>query len=558
MIPNFFYFFYFFLIILSSIGFGFLIQNQSNIKTNEFYNIGSFGISGLFILNIVSYSLSLIDRINPIVNICIILIGIFIFFFYVKNDTIKKKNIYLLFIFLIYLGILIGKPHDDFHYYHFPYIHYLLNSDFIYGVGHLNHGFRTPSSIFYLNSVFYNQFTGYGTFHFGAALYFLFANIYLFEKIQFLLKNKKQNLAIFAICIFVFINIFFYRIGEHGTDRSAQILSLIFIFEIFIFLNIKNNIENRIKILIILLGIIISLKAFYILFVIFSFVVIHHLYTDQKRKVKEIYKLVFLNLVFCLFLIKFINIITINMINTGCLIYPVYLSCFDNLSWSLGSLEAIKMNNWYELWSKGGATPNMRVSNPDHYLTNFNWVINWFNIYFFTKVSDFLLGIIFLSLVIFITLRLKLNFSNYRFKILLLFVFILLFEWFYNHPALRYGGYSLISSIFFILLSSLCFKKNKSIKKFSKNISYLIIFSLCIFFIRNVDRIVKEKNLYNYMPFKNPYYDFGIHDYRILKKINLLKEEIQCSDIKKECNDKEFEINFLNNNKFFISKKNND
>ena len=60
------------------------------------------------------------------------------------------------------------------------------------------------------------------------------------------------------------------------------------------------------------------------------------------------------------------------------------------------------------------------------------------------------------------------------------------------------------------------------------------------------------------MPFKNPYYDFGVHDYRILKKINLLKEEIQCLDIKKECNDKEFQINLLNNNKFFISKKNND
>ena len=81
MLSNFFYFFYFILIILSSIGFGFLIQNQSNIKTNEFYNIGSFGISGLFILNIVSYSLSLIDRINPIIYICIILIGILIFFF---------------------------------------------------------------------------------------------------------------------------------------------------------------------------------------------------------------------------------------------------------------------------------------------------------------------------------------------------------------------------------------------------------------------------------------------------------------------------------------------
>ena len=59
------------------------------------------------------------------------------------------------------------------------------------------------------------------------------------------------------------------------------------------------------------------------------------------------------------------------------------------------------MNDWYELWSKAGANPNFRVQNPEQYILGFNWIGNWIDKYFFNKVSDFLLGIIFLSLVIF-------------------------------------------------------------------------------------------------------------------------------------------------------------
>ena len=52
------------------------------------------------------------------------------------------------------------------------------------------------------------------------------------------------------------------------------------------------------------------------------------------------------------------------------------------------------MNNWYEQWSKAGAGPNFRVDNPKEYILYFNWVSNWFDKYFFNKVSDFLLGVI--------------------------------------------------------------------------------------------------------------------------------------------------------------------
>ena len=56
---------------------------------------------------------------------------------------------------------------------------------------------------------------------------------------------------------------------------------------------------------------------------------------------------------------------------------------------------------WYELWSKGGAAPNFRVDNPEIYVTNLNWLKNWIDIYFFNKVSDFILGLFVLSLIIF-------------------------------------------------------------------------------------------------------------------------------------------------------------
>ena len=54
------------------------------------------------------------------------------------------------------------------------------------------------------------------------------------------------------------------------------------------------------------------------------------------------------------------------------------------------------MNDWYQQWSKAGAGPNYRVDDPENYIKGFNWGSNWFDKYFFNKVSDFLAGILFL------------------------------------------------------------------------------------------------------------------------------------------------------------------
>ena len=65
--------------------------------------------------------------------------------------------------------------------------------------------------------------------------------IYLLKKISryftnFKLKNinsyKINHINYLSLFSLIFINIFFYRIAEHGTDRSAQILVLIFVITI--------------------------------------------------------------------------------------------------------------------------------------------------------------------------------------------------------------------------------------------------------------------------------------------------------------------------------------
>tara|TARA_B100000787_G_scaffold169729_2_gene161990 strand:+ start:7348 stop:9015 length:1668 start_codon:yes stop_codon:yes gene_type:complete len=549
-------FIYLLIVSLSSIGFGVMLLKKTNTTSEEFYNYGIFGIVGLFFLNLSSYTFSLISQINSSINLLIILLGVFFFILNFKKINIKFFYLYGLIFVLLFFAILIGKPHDDFHYYHFPYIYYLINSDFIFGIGHVNHGFRTPSSIFYLNAILFNKFTGYGTFHFGAALYLLFANLYIIEKIKFYL-GKNKNFIIFLISIFIFSNIFFYRIGEHGTDRSAQILSLIFIFEIFILFNLKKNINERIKIMLILLGLIISLKAFYILFFIFPIIIIGHLFFSLKKNFHEIIKLTFLNFFFILFMINFLLILCINFINTGCFIYPVGISCINDLPWSIGTAEADKMKNWYELWSKGGATPNMRVSNPSEYLQQFNWVGNWFRIYFLNKVSDFILGLTLTFLIIFFTFKLNFKLSRYKFSALLICLVILILEWFYNHPALRYGGYSLFAAMFFVYLSSLSFNKHSNLKKFKTGINYMVILALVVFLGRNINRVNKEVTQYNYNPLIEFNYSIINDDFRISKQINHLKESLYCKKINNEkyfCKKYELQINNLTLNKLFISR----
>ena len=77
-------------------------------------------------------------------------------------------------------------------------------------------------------------------FYVGAVLILGFGNIILLNNIFEHLKQKNFNyLFYFSLLSLAFINIFFYRLQEHGTDRSSQIF-----FYFFLSL-LKKNVKKR-------------------------------------------------------------------------------------------------------------------------------------------------------------------------------------------------------------------------------------------------------------------------------------------------------------------------
>ena len=90
----------------------------------------------------------------------------------------------------------------------------------------------------------------------------------------------------------------------------------------------------------------------------------------------------------------------VNFLNSGCLVYPLTASCFENFSWSTPLEEVNRMRYHYENWSKSGAGPNFMVNDLYENIAYLNWLPGWIDRYFF-KVSDFLLGLIVMSLIFF-------------------------------------------------------------------------------------------------------------------------------------------------------------
>ena len=113
----------------------------------------------------------------------------------------------------------------------------------------------------------------------------------------------------------------------------------------------------------------------------------------------------------------------------------------------------------------------------------------------------------------------------------------MLIEWFTNHPALRYGGYSLIALFFFIPFSLVLEKYKNRINLIKKKTFVIIFVAIIIFGLRNIDRIIGENKKYNYNIFSNPYYKVDNTYFRVEKKINnTIKNYENCLKNNNECN----------------------
>ena len=550
---------YYIIIPTSLVGYGSLFFSF-NDKLKISSNYGYAGLVGLILLCIYSYFSSFFIKHSETHNLIIVAIGLisFLYFNLKRND---QNKILFLFLLIYFVGFLIFKTHDDFPYYHFKYTYYLTQMPSAIGIGNFNLGFRTPSSIFYLNSLFYLPFVKYFMFQMAAFSIFLFSNIIIFNKIIKISSIRHYNfLTFFYLLSFIFINIFFYRISEHGTDRSAQVLVLILIGEILIFINFKSLEEKVLSKLFLLTALIISLKAFYVLYMLFFIIIFIELI--KRLNLKKTFLFLISNFYIYLFLILFSLILITNFFNSGCLIYPVSFTCFDQFIWSIPKTEVKELNDWYEQWSKAGAGPNFRIEDSQNYIKGFNWLSNWVQIYFFTKVSDFILSLAVLTLFILFYFA-PYNQNNQidtkrNVRSILLIIVILILEWFYNHPSLRYGGYCLLASYIFVIISIKIEKTKLDYKILKKRIVYMIIFSMLVFVGRNLNRTMKEYNQYTYNPFESAFFKVENSYFNLDKKMKELKNNFdrKCGLQITDCNiDEMYGVNkFLNSYVFYLRK----
>ena len=500
---------YLYFISFSLIGYGILVSKYLSINVNCF---GIYGILGISFIALISYLSSIFVSHNMIFNSIILLIGLSLYLYYsifIKN--FKRELILLCAVcFIAIIFILVAKNHDDFPYYHFPYISLLTEYSHPIGIGVLNNGFRSPSSIFFISSMFYLPKSGVFLFHLTPAFFLIFANIVFLKMIfdkRIFLKNKFYNFyTLFAFC---FINIFFYRLAEHGTDRSGMILLLIaFVYLIYICTlekKLDKNSEDFFKIFVIIIFFVLSIKPFYLINLSLFIIIFYYSHT-RKIFLKLLFTPVFFySLSFLFFTILF------TFLNSGCLIFPITQTCFYNFDWSLNKEVIQDVKVWFELWSKSGARPNFVVENRIEYISDLNWLTSWFQYYFFNKVSDFLLGVFFTILVfymVFYKLDLKKKTKIINYHLLYIFLILCLIEWFFKHPSLRYGGYHILALVFFIPSSLHLSKLQLSFENYYKKSLILVLVVVVIFISRNVQRLINENKLYEYNVLENFNYKF--------------------------------------------------
>ncbi len=478
--------------LVSIIGYG-VIFNKIFLKDLKNLNLGLVGFCGLFFLTSISYFTHFFTPHNFIHNLTIFIFGILSFLIFYKKKIIFIRKEYILILFLLLIGIFISKTHDDFGYYHLPNSLHFSENKLEFGLGNLNHGFKHHSSIFYLYSIFYLPIIKFYLFNVINFFFLIFATFYLYGNIDYDLKKNNFNFTslIKTIFLILFISIF-NRIGEYGTDITGQLVAGIFICLVIDIVS-KNSSQKiyseNIILIMSLLVFLITIKTYFIVYLIFPLIVFF--ISSQKKEIllNFIYSKVFIFLCSVIFLFIILNISA-----TGCVIYPIDKLCFPGIfNWGL-KIETINyLSNWYEIWSKAGAGPDFRESDPLIYIQGVNWFSNWIDKYFFTKVTDFLLAIFLGIIITSIVLRKKFYF-NFRFKknifLIYLGILFLTFIWFFKFPSLRYGGHILIISLFvipFCLFINL--KKNSNL---TKQIKILFFISILIFNMKNISRINKE------------------------------------------------------------------
>ena len=447
-------------------------DEQNNLLINFFL--------GFIPITLLITSLHFVIKIDTYQYIIIFFIGLGIFF-YRFNITKNKISIFFIKIFFMLIPIYISqKFHEDFGYYHLPYVINFANEKIIFGLGNINDAFVH-------NSIWLNVlpiFNLKNNFNYLMTPTFLVYSIFVIFSINEILKNKNIKISsLFLVIIIFYFILKFTRISEFGNDLPALVFAILSIYFFFKFLE---NPDLKKKKKFFFLNLSFAIFAILIKFSVIPIIFLSlYLFIDKFKLLRvEIFKIKYLT-IYLLIIIFFLQ----QFIYTGCLVFPSNFTCF-NLSWFNEGF--IELRSKLELTNKSYSAYKNLYS-EENYLKNFNWLIPWFKRNFL-EIAEHILTII-LPVILFIFFnKKKQNALNINKKEIIIFTFFLIFGFFYwlkFSPVFRFGIIYFLC-LFFLLFIFIFKKKGFSKKVFIYFISLFLIFN----FTKNILRIKNEKNIF--------------------------------------------------------------
>jgi hypothetical protein len=159
------YIFYFLFLTFSILGYGIFTFFLFNINWKNL-SLGLSGLAGLFCVTFISYVTHIFFAHNFFHNILVHTFGIFLLIVFLKKNFYNFRLSKIFFLIILFISSLfISKNHEDFPYYHLPYIIHIVENKLQFGIGLINYSYRTTSSLFYLNSTFYLPYIKFYLFH---------------------------------------------------------------------------------------------------------------------------------------------------------------------------------------------------------------------------------------------------------------------------------------------------------------------------------------------------------------------------------------------------------
>lgn len=449
-------------------------------------------IYGYISLGLLSVILNFFIPLSKFYNSTISLIAIIYFLnlFYKSKDKKIILTIFFIISFFSFLTITLDQVNrPDAGLYHLPFTKILNENKIIFGLANVHFRFGHTSILQYLNAFNYNYLSGIKGILIPQIVVVVTIFYYFFEQLKIKLKKKIFNhLTIFLFFSFIFLIINYNRYSSFGNDALANIF---YIFILYEFLKNLKNKENKLNIFFYLTLLSIFcffLKPFMIIILIIPLIWI----IINKIKILNI----IINKKFYLITFFLLSFLIKNIIISGCIIYPVKITCFDKLEWyDKNTIQREELSG--EAWAKDWVNfVNSKNLSQKQYVKNFRWLKTWSKNHFQVIIKK-ILPFVLLTLILVFLIKINSKKENDRpgnyiifksLKYMIIFTFFSCLFWFLKFPVYRFGS-GMIGGFIIILVTFFFTKFKTDISANSKILNNLPIFLIILISFKNLHRI---------------------------------------------------------------------